>query len=381
MVSLRTLATFLISSGLALAAPPGDGKRTAVAPDYRLHPGDTLEIDVDSLPEMEKLYQIRSDGNINHPVAGDVSAAGKTVYEVRSILKNRFSQSLKKPGFRVGIYTTAQIEASAMGEVKSQGKFSFHSGSSMLDLLAQSGGASPKGDVAMAKLIRDEKQIEVDLSDTEAMNRFLLQDGDILIVPAGLRVSVTGEVREPGTFSVSKKSATPVDDVLKAAGGTKETAALNRVLLVRPELKKPIVVDCNIRDEMGLIKQKVEVRDGDIISVQPCRCVVVGGVDKQGQVVLSGNETLFDIVSAVGTSRGSLDQVVVIRAEDVEAGNDKRETYNLEESFQEGKSIPKVPIYDGDVVFVTPKGPEGGLWQSLGSFTSIIWMARGLFAI
>ena len=53
--------------------------------------------------------------------------------------------------------------ASALGEVKAQGKFSFQPGASLLDLLGQAGGSNAKADLQTAVLVRDGKEIPVDL--------------------------------------------------------------------------------------------------------------------------------------------------------------------------------------------------------------------------
>lgn len=373
LLGLSTLAP------AALAKQEEGFRRISVPPNYLLKPGDKLEIVVDSLPEAESVYQIRSDGSIQHPVAGEIKAAGKQLFELQKVLHQRFAQCLRKPTFKLGIYSVAELEVSVVGEVNRQGMFLMNSGASVLDLLAQAGGITNRADVSDCVLLRNEQKIAVDMRDRTALGQVKLSNGDVLMINPGKRVSVTGEVREPGQFTVSFKSPDPIGDALVLAGGTKETAALHRVLLVRPTLRKPIVMNLNERDEKGALKQAVEIQDGDTISVMPLRCAVLGGVDKPGQVVLSGNETLFDIVSAVGSSRGRLDEVVVIRAADVEAGTDKRETYNLQEAFSDLKSIPKVPIHDGDVVFVPPQDPGGGF--NVWGIMNAVWMARSLFAI
>lgn len=380
----KVVAFCLTANSLVSAIPPSGAsaesnlRRASVPPNYLLQPGDKLEIQIDSLGETEKIYQIRADGLINHPVAGEIKASGRRLKDVEDALRTRLEFCLKRPSFRLGIFSVAEIEASALGEVRNQGKFPVNAGANILDLLALAGGPSPKADLETAILIRDEKEIPLSLAieNKKELSKLKLVNGDMLVLTAGKRISVQGEVREPGTFSVSYRSKDPVEDALRSAGGTKETAALNRVQISRPSMRKPTVVDLNVRED-GHIKIPVEIEDGDIITVQPNRCVVVGGVDKQGQVILTGNETLFDIVSASGTSHGRLDEVVVIRAADVEAGGDKRETYNLEEAFTDSKSIPKVPIYDGDVVYV-PSAEVGGngIWNLL----SIVGMARNFFA-
>lgn len=363
-----------------VAAPAGDDmRRASVPPNYLLQPGDKLEIQIDSLAETEKIYQIRADGSINHPVAGEIKAAGKPLKEVEKVLRTRLEYCLKKPSFRLGIFSVAEIEASVLGEVKSQGKFRVNAGASVLDLLALAGGPSNKADLETVVLVRDDKEIPLNIApgNTKELSKMKLVNGDMLMLSAGKRISVTGEVREPGTFAVSFKSKDPVEDALKAAGGTKETAALNRVVLTRPSMRKPVFIDLNVRDENNHVKLPMQLEDGDIIGVQPCRCVVIGGVDKQGQVILTGNETLFDIVSSSGTTRGKLSEVVVIRAADVESGTDKRETYNLEEAFTDAKAIPKVSIYDGDVVYVPPKEEAGVGAMGL---MNLLFMARSFFA-
>ena len=379
------LSLWAACSGPVSAAPGGEEirSRAGVPPHYLLQPGDKLEVQVDSLPDIEKIYQVRADGFIIHPVAGEIKASGKSLLDVQKSLRSRFEFCLKKPSFKVGIYSVAEIEASVMGEVKTQGKFRVNAGASLLDLLALAGGPGEKADLETAVLVRGEQEIPIVLGPgtTSELNKFKLMNGDLLMITAGKRISVTGEVRNPGTFAVSYKSSDPVEDALKSAGGTKETAALNRVLLVRPSMRKPTTLDLNVRDEAGHVKMPMPLEDGDILSVQPLRCVVVGAVDKQGQVILTGNETLFDIVSASGTSHGRLDEVVVIRAADVEAGNDKREVYNLEEAFQDFKSIPKVAIYDGDVVYVPQKEEGPGVMSGVFNLMNVVWMARSLLAI
>ena len=96
------------------------------------------------------------------------------------------------------------------------------------------------------------------------------------------------------------------------------------------------------------------------------------------QVILTGNETLFDIVSSSGTSPGRLDQVTVIRAAVVEAGTDKREVYDLTQAFGEDREVPHVLIHDGDVVYVPPiEGPD----SFINPMTRPFYYDRVLFAI
>ena len=56
---------------------------------YHVQPGDILEISVWKELDLDREVLVRPDGGISFPLAGDVSARGKTVEELRIELTNR----------------------------------------------------------------------------------------------------------------------------------------------------------------------------------------------------------------------------------------------------------------------------------------------------
>lgn len=250
--------------------------------------------------------------------------------------------------------STDEFEASILGEVKTQRKSRFHSGATLLDLWLSSGGATARTDLETAVLVRNEREIPVDLrpEHSATLTQTRLLPSDVLLVSPGRRLGVTGEVRDPGIYAVSFKSKTPIEAALMAAGGVKETAALSRVLLVRPTMPKPVVIDLASLTSEGTVKLPLPLEDGDTLVVPPRKCVIVGDVPRQGQVLLRGQDKLCEIVSAAGVRAEGLKQVTLIRSADVEAGNDKKEVYDLSALSESGTGIPKIAIFDGDVIFV-----------------------------
>lgn len=91
---------------------------------------------------------------------------------------------------------------------------------------------------------------------------------------------------------------------------------------------------------------------------QPMRCVVLGKVLKPGQIPLRGNDTLREICNSADVRSDGLKQIVVIRAVDMEAGNDNRETFDLGPS-----GIPDIPVFDGDVVYLSEDARGQFLWK------------------
>lgn len=59
----------------------------AAAEDYRLQPGDTLEVSVAGLADYANTVTINLDGNVSLPLVGALAVAGSTVEEVRSALR------------------------------------------------------------------------------------------------------------------------------------------------------------------------------------------------------------------------------------------------------------------------------------------------------
>ncbi|MCA9795792.1 MAG: SLBB domain-containing protein, partial [Candidatus Eremiobacteraeota bacterium] len=330
---------------------------------------------------IEKQYTIRVDGSFFHPIIGDVRAAGRTVEELKAEVGARLSKELKNPAFRLGLKAYAVDEVAVLGEVTAQGKFPIRKGATLMELLAQAGGLNEKADRQFGTLMRNGQNITVSLRPARNDPPFKLEPGDILYVHAGLRVAISGEVMTPGVYSISRSSTDPIADVLKAAGGPKTTAALGRVKLMRPTLPAPQVLDI-VPKQAGQVVTLEPLEDGDTLVVPPRQAMLLGGVAEQGALALEGGESLIDVISASKLSPDAkLDEIIVVRAEDVKAGRDKKEIYNLQqffESHEDGEAV-KVPILDGDLVYVPVKvKSEGGILGNSG-FLNLLIMARSFF--
>lgn len=365
------------TTGSSLTIPEGFDSQSRP-----LQPGDRLEINIFSLPDLERQYQIRADGTFYHPNAGEILASGKTLKQVSAILTQRFKKQLRNPEFRIGIVQMAEAEATVLGQVHTQGKFKFGPGTSVIDMLAMAGGLSDKADRDSAVLMRAGKEIPLNLnpSGQADMARMMVRSGDTIFINSGKRVSVNGEVQAKGQYTIGSKSANSVEEAIKAAGGMTETAALNRIMVRRGSLgDTPILVNYLNPQDVA----KVALEDGDVIIVPARSVVVLGAVNKQGALPLNGKETLMDVVSQAGVGQARLDSVVVVRCEDVMAGNDKKEVYNLEKFFSEGSregGAINVPIHDGDMVFLPQKEASTGGMFGGGGLLSLLVMARSLFS-
>lgn len=362
-----------------LPANVGGGSLTTLNPEsHILRPGDKIEFNIASLPEMNTVYDIRVDGFFYHPLVGQVEASGKTLGDLRKEIHSRLAKELRSPKFRLGIIKVVQHRVAVLGEAKTQGTFSVGVGASVLDVIAAAGGLTKKADSKRAVLLRGEDRVEVSLEPEKGGGLTKVRSGDILYVLAGSPVSVTGEVTTPGIYSVSRIGGDPRQAIL-AAGGAKEEASLKRVRLVRATEAEPIVLNLSPDNTEPLPEEAQQLQEGDILVVPARAAILLGAVNQSGPYPLKGGESLFDVISPNVSESSDIRKIMVVRADDIRKNREEKEEYNLEEYFKEGKADIVVPINDGDLVYV-PSRKKGGLFGS-GAFRilQLIGLARVFF--
>lgn len=362
---------------------------------YKLRPGDSVTIRLQALPDVPQVYTVRADGSFYHPVIGEVTASGLTLAELRKELKRRFTSQLINPTFKLGLYSLAPMQVTALGEVSRKGPAQVPAGATILDVLAAVGGVTPQADPNRAYVIRGSKQIKVSLNPPPpGQKAFAMQDGDIFYVYPGKSVSVTGEVQSPGIYAAGEND-TP-RTMLAKAGGAKPDAALRRVKLVRASLDKPLILDLRPDTKTPLPKAARHLQQGDTLMVDVQQAAVLGAGGAK-MVPLKGGDTLIEVLASKGISEDAdLSQVAVIRASAVREARKvgphpsaatkaklmkelKPQVYDVGKYFNQGEVTAAVPIHDGDMIFVPQKGK--GFFDSLfggRSFLDYVLMFRYL---
>jgi len=354
------------------ASPP-----PASSHSHRLIPGDEVEIRIQALPDLERVYQLRSDGGLYHPLAGEIPASGRTLEELRQILEKRLARELKNPKVQVGLRSMARQDVTVLGEVAKPGKYEVLPGASVLDVLAMAGGNTPNADLSTAVLMRGGQSQTVSLAPPDPaateVPQTLVEPGDILYLLAGTQISVLGDVASPGVYALPRTACDPWR-ALHAAGGPKPGAALNRVVLQRASLPAPVVLDLSQPDAPMPEEAKV-LQQGDSLRVPERQVVLLGGVSQAGPLTLETGETVLDVIMRAGVSDPkTLNDVTIIRAEDVRAGRQKTERHNLTPYIEKGDTSVLVPVYDGDVVYVPAPAQKGRF-----NLLNLLFLGRAVF--
>lgn len=174
----------------------------AMAQDgYRIRPGDTLRVEVLEDPGLNRSTLVSPDGRIAFPLAGGLTAAGRTLEQVQADLAGRIGanfaatpnvfvslERVAEPrGGSGGPRAAATIEIFVMGEATRPGKLDVKRGTTVLQAFAQVGGFSRFAATKRVQLHRGGKIYALDYDAIErgasTAGATTLQDGDVIVVP------------------------------------------------------------------------------------------------------------------------------------------------------------------------------------------------------
>lgn len=158
---------------------------------YKIGPGDILSISVWKEEGMQLEVQVRPDGGITFPLAGEVVASKLTALELRATLEEKLKQYIPNPVITVSVLKAVSNKIYVLGKVNRPGEYIATHYMDVLQALTLAGGLTPYADSDEIKIIRDingEKKIrlfdydEVITGKRMDMN-IMLKAGDTLVVP------------------------------------------------------------------------------------------------------------------------------------------------------------------------------------------------------
>jgi polysaccharide export outer membrane protein len=166
---------------------------SSVAPDYRIGPGDTLQIFVWRNPELTQSVPVRPDGKISTPLVEDMVAVGKTPSQLARDVERVLAEYIRSP--QVNVIVTNPVSAfsqvKVIGQVTNPQSLPYREGMRVLDAILAAGGLTEYAAGNRGKIVRkvDGKDTEIkvkveDLVNKGAMKHNLeLKPGDVIVVP------------------------------------------------------------------------------------------------------------------------------------------------------------------------------------------------------
>ncbi len=356
--------TLLIGTLLAFA---GDDS------DYVLDTGDVLSVVVLRHGQFSGEYTVPPNGKVVFHGVGELTVRGLTLAKLTEQIRTRLLERLRNPEVTVSLKSARPPLAFVEGQVNKPGAYPIRPEWRVFELIASAEGLKIPPERVQAVLIRGEEVIPLDLvalyhrGDTRA--NIPVQPGDKVTIQLRptLRITVTGEVQQPGVYEVDEGGG--VLEALARAGGVTELAKLRDAVIDR----NGSYIRVDLYEAMVRAKPEANLplQGGDVLIIPRnlSRFAVVGQVNQPGYYPLPEGQPILlsdAIAMAKGVNPRALTSTVYILR--VQGDQIERIRVPYLQFLRRGDPKANPPILEGDVVFV-PEARRIDLNQILSAVT------------
>lgn len=235
--------------------------------DYRLEVQDRISVNFPFQPQFSSSVLVRSDGKITLPLIGEISAESKTPEELTALLNREYKKYFAEPNITIALeafnvkvdelkkaITTAARGQSKIAPVAPDGRISF----------PIIGGMQVQGFTVA--------QVEKMINERYAKHVRNLNITLILLEIHHPKLYVLGEVEKPGAYDIA--AVPTLLNALALAGSFKKSGQIGEVAIFRNEgLERPIAFKVDIGKALrsGVSPANVRLKPGDIIYVPKTR--------------------------------------------------------------------------------------------------------------
>lgn len=200
---MQKLKLGLMGLGLSLVAACSSQPEIVATPlpeatpatsEYRIGPGDTLQVFVWNQPDLTVTVPVRPDGRISTPLIEGVPAEGKTASQLARDLEVALGEFVRNP--KVSVMVTGFVGAYSdqvrvVGQAGKPQALSYRANMSLLDVMIAVGGLAEFAAGNRAVIVRqqDGKQLRIPvrlqdlIDDGDIDANVQMQPGDVLIIP------------------------------------------------------------------------------------------------------------------------------------------------------------------------------------------------------
>lgn len=258
---------------------------------YRLSSGDVLSIQLWAYPEITPPvnnltndqsiqangYPIDYNGYVQIPLVGRYKAAGKTLAQLNTDLRNQFARYLKNPDVIVRVLAYQGQRYSVQGSVKKSGQFYLTDQPvSIYTALGVAGGVSELGDNTYIQLVRNGRTYDLNTIALEkagySLHKLLVQPNDTIYVSTkeNQKIYVMGESGKNQALPMRDQGMTLSDALGESLGLNPLSASASRIYVLRtnPNDRHTELYHLNLMSlgDFGLANQ-FRLRSNDIVYV------------------------------------------------------------------------------------------------------------------
>ena len=127
---------------------------TDAEPEYLVYPGDELDIQTPTAPELNRAVRVGPDGRITMPLVGQIMAADRSLPELESALAAAYASQLRHPMVEVTLTQAGPLKVWVDGEVRTPGVYDMPGDIEAWQAIIMAGGFLPTARRGQVALIR-----------------------------------------------------------------------------------------------------------------------------------------------------------------------------------------------------------------------------------
>ncbi len=230
-----------------------------LAEEYVIGEGDLIKISVYENPDLAVDARVSGDGKITMPLIGEVTVTGMTAADAQRVIATALANGyIKKPQVTVFIAEYKSKKVTTLGEFTKPGLVELRGNSTLMEVISNAGGITTNAADTLfiqRKILTPQARgeditITVDLDKLlekgDITTNIMVKDGDSIYVPRAAFVYVSGEVKTPGAYKITK--GLTVLRSITLAGGFTQKAAKGSTSIVRKSPKGEYSLDAKMED-------------------------------------------------------------------------------------------------------------------------------------
>ena len=328
----------------------------ATPQNYRLGPGDEINIDIWGASQESVSETISPDGNITVDGVGVIQLGGLTVSQAKGRLRQMIGPRYMDSKIDMSLGQTRTITISVTGEVKMPGTYTMSAFATVYNALYMAGGPNDIGTLRSIKVFRGGRQIsKVDvyafLLNGELTGDVRLQDNDIITVgPYESLVCVSGKVKRPMYYEMKKNESAAT--LLRYAGGFTGDAYTKSIRINRKAGNQYSVFNVGEFDmSQFLLMDEDSVTVDSTMNRYRNMVEVKGAVFRPGMYQVGGNinsiKTLIE--AADGLKEGAIGQHAVMHRMKPDR---TLEVLSIDVNGILEGTTPDVPLHNEDAIYI-----------------------------
>jgi protein involved in polysaccharide export with SLBB domain len=351
----------------------GQQARSIAGPDYRLGPGDVLDVQIVGRLDVNRAQiVVDPEGAIALPPLGTIKLAGLSLLEANREIAARARAIFRYADVSMAVISPRSFEVIVSGEVERPGTLQVLATQRLHEIILTTGGITPRGSARHVQVTRDARTTEIDLLLFElkgdiSQNPFVQEGMRINVPPRIAPVTLAGAVRRPGDYELGPGGS--LRELLDLTGGVSVAAAASDARLTRiaPDGRKD-TTSLDLRDGSA---NDVRLSPGDVVYVPPLTSIqdvvevrgAFNGTTESGKTTTQGKPT---IVQRLELARGDRIRDVVVRAggaasfadlrlafvDRSDAGPAQRIPVDLHRLLVDKDETQNIAIQNGDIVML-----------------------------